>query len=51
MVLHPYFFIGFKAQDVVNLASDSSYGKFFLCMEKFDGLKYGQVKFYVPNGF
>ena len=45
------FFIGFKAQDVVGLASDPSYVMFFLCMEIIYGLKYGWVKFQVLNGF
>ena len=45
------FFIWFKAQNVVDLTSDSSYVKLFLWREKFDGLKYGSFKFNVPNGF
>ena len=44
-------FIRFKAQDVVDLASDSSYVKFFLCAKKCYGLRYGRVKFDVTNGF
>ena len=47
----PSIFFRFKAQDVVGLSSNPSSVKFFLCAEKLDSFKCGQIKFDVLNGF